>query len=93
MNSKKLNILRKKIDIIDNLLLNLIRKRTNLVKAVIKLKKFKNQIVDRKRINEILRNIKKKSIKNKIDPKITKRVWRSMIYSYIDFERRYFKKK
>jgi chorismate mutase len=73
--------------------LNLIRKRTNLVKAVIKLKKFKNQIVDRKRINEILRNIKKKSIKNKIDPKITKRVWRSMIYSYIDFERRYFKKK
>ena len=93
MNSKKLNTLRKKIDIIDNLLLNLIRKRTNLVKAVIKLKKFKNQIVDRKRINEILRNIKKKSIKNKIDPKITKRVWRSMIYSYIDFERRYFKKK
>ena len=93
MNSKKLNTLRKKIDIIDNLLLNLIRKRTNLVKAVIKLKKFKNQIVDRKRINEILRNIKKKSIKNKIDPKITKRIWRSMIYSYIDFERRYFKKK
>jgi chorismate mutase len=93
MNSKKLNTLRKKIDIIDNLLLNLIHKRTNLVKAVIKLKKFKNQIVDRKRINEILRNIKKKSIKNKIDPKITKRIWRSMIYSYIDFERRYFKKK
>ena len=43
--------------------------------------------------NNILRNIKKKSIKNKIDPKITNRIWKNMILSYIDFERRNFKKK
>jgi len=90
---KKLLKLRKKIDILDKKIFYLIKKRTHIVKHMLFLKENKNQIVDRKRINEILRNIKKKSIKNKIDPKITKRVWRSMIYSYIDFERRYFKKK
>ena len=42
---------------------------------------------------QILKNIKKKSIKNKIDPKITSRIWKNMIMSYIDFERRNFKNK
>ena len=63
-----------------------------LVKNVLKLKENKNQIVDKKRINKILKNIKEKSIKSKIDPKITKRIWQNMIYAYIDFERRNFKK-
>jgi len=90
---KKLNLLRKKLDILDNSLINLIKKRTELVKNVLILKDFKNQIVDRKRINTILYNIKKKSIKNNIDPKITRRIWRNMIFAYIDFERRNFKSK
>ena len=64
-----------------------------LVKDVLKLKEYKNEIVDQKRINKILNNIKKKSIRNKIDPKITKRIWKNMIYAYIDFEKRNFKKK
>ena len=90
---KKLNLLRKKLDILDNSLINLIKKRTELVKNVLILKDFKNQIVDRKRINTILYNIKKKSIKNNIDPKITRRIWRNMIFAYIDFEKRNFKSK
>ena len=90
---KKLNILRKKLDLLDNKLIKLIQIRTNIVKDVLKLKTHKNEIVDKKRISIILKNIRKKSIKNKIDPKITHRIWKNMIMSYIDFERRNFKKK
>ena len=92
-NYKKLKKLRKKLDLLDNSLIKLIKKRTNLVNEVLKLKKFKKQIVDNKRIKIILNQIKKKSIKNNIDPKITKRIWINMIRAYIDYERRNFKKK
>ena len=90
---KKLNLIRKKLDKLDNSLINIIKKRTLLVKEVLKLKEYKSQIVDKKRINKILKNIKKKSLEKNIDPKITKRIWYNMIYAYIDFERRNFKKK
>ena len=92
LNRIKLNKLRNKLDKLDNSLINILKKRTNLVKQVLSLKANKNEIVDRKRINKILREIKKKSIKNNIDPKITRRIWINMIYAYIDFERRNFKK-
>ena len=90
---KKLEIIRNKLDTLDNSLIKLIKKRTLLVNEVLKLKKFKNQIVDNRRINKILSQIRKKSIKNKIDPKITKKIWINMIRAYIDYERRNFKKK
>ena len=90
---KKLGKIRFQLDNLDNSLIKIIKKRTNLVKKVLELKEKKNQIVDQKRINIILKNIKKKSIKNKIDPKITNRIWKNMIWSYIEFERRNFKKK
>ncbi len=89
---KKLNKIRSELDKLDNSLIKVIKKRTNLVKKVLALKEKKNQIVDQKRIKKILNNIKKKSIKNNIDPKITNRIWKNMIWSYIDFERRNFKK-
>ena len=84
---------RKKIDIIDQLIFKLIKKRTIIVKKMLTLKKYKKEIVDHKRINQILNMIKKKSIKNKIDPRITKRIWKSMIWSYVDYQRRNFKRK
>ena len=93
LKKKKLNNIRKKLDKLDNSLINIIKKRTLLVKDVIKLKDYKKQIVDKVRINKILNNIKKKSIQKKIDPKITRRIWINMIYAYIDFEKRNFKKK
>tara|TARA_Y100000748_G_scaffold146266_1_gene122537 strand:+ start:5 stop:295 length:291 start_codon:yes stop_codon:yes gene_type:complete len=93
LKKKKLNIIRKKLDKLDNSLINIIKKRTSLVKEVIKLKDFKNEIVDKKRINKILKNIKKKSMQKNIDPLITKRIWKNMIYAYINFEKRNFKKK
>ena len=93
MNKKKLQIFRNKIDQLDKKIFSLIKKRTEIVKYMLSLKRFKNQIVDHKRIKKILGDIKKQSIKNKIDPKITKRIWKSMIWSYVDFQRRNFKKK
>ena len=93
LKKQKLSKIRKELDKLDNVLIKIIKKRTNLVKRVLTLKEKKNQIVDQKRINLILKNIKNKSIQNKIDPKITNRIWKNMIYAYIDFERRNFKKK
>ena len=90
---KKLKILRKKLDILDNSFIKLLKKRSGLVDQVLKLKKYKNQIVDKKRINVILKNIKTKSINNNIDPKISKRIWKNMIAAFIDYERRNFKSK
>ena len=93
MNKKKLYAVRKKIDKLDNKLLSIIKKRTNLVKEVIKIKDSKKQIVDGKRIKKVLKIIKKKSIKKKIDPNITHKIWSSMIKAYIDYEKKNFKKK
>ena len=91
-NKKKLDIIRKKLDQIDNQLLLLVKKRTLQVNNVIKLKENKSEIVDQKRISSILKKIKLKSIKMNIDPKITNRIWKNMIWSYIGYERKNFKK-
>jgi len=93
MDNKELKIVRKKIDKLDKKLLILIKNRTDLVKKVIKLKKYKKQIIDKKRIKRVLRNIKKNSIQKKVDPKLTVKIWNSMIKCYIEYENRNFKKK
>ena len=91
-NKIKLNLLRKKLDKIDNNLLKIIQKRTKIVKKVLSLKSYKKEIIDKKRISVILNKIRKESLKKNIDPKITQRIWKNMIWSYIDFEKRNFKK-
>ena len=93
MDKKKLKKARDRIDTLDSRIFELIKQRTNVVKEMLKLKENKNQIVDQKRIRVILSKIKKKSIKNNIDPKITARIWRSMIWSYVDYQKRKFSKK
>jgi len=93
INKKKLIVIRIKLDKLDNELLKLIKKRSNLVNEVLKVKIHKKEIIDQKRINFILKKIKKKSIQLNIDPKITNRIWKNMIWSFIDYEKRNFKKK
>ena len=93
INKIKLNKLRKSLDKLDNSFIKLIKRRTLLVNKVLKLKKNKKEIVDKKRITNILKKIRKQSINKNIDPKITQRIWKNMIMSYIDYERRNFKKK
>ena len=92
-NKKKLNSLRKQLDKLDNDLLKIIKKRTSIVQQVLSTKEYKYEIVDKKRINKVLSNIRNKSLKNNIDPKITNRIWKNMIWSYIDFEKKNFKEK
>ena len=92
MNKNILKI-RKELDKLDGKLLDIIKKRSKLVDLVVKNKKFKKEIVDKKRILIILKNIKKKSKKKKIDPKITDKIWRSMIKAFIEYEFRNFKKR
>ena len=84
--------IRRRLDKLDDKLLILIKKRTYLVNKILKNKKFKKDIIDRKRIKVILRNISAKSKVKNIDPKITNKIWKSMIQSFIDYEYRNFKK-
>ena len=92
LKKKKLEKIRSQLDKLDNSLIKIVKKRTHLVKQVLALKEKKNQIIDKKRIRKILNNIRNKSLRNNIDPKITNRIWKNMIWAYIDFERRNFKK-
>ena len=93
MINKNILIIRKELDKLDNKLLDVIKKRSKLVDLVIKNKKFKKEIIDKKRILIILKNIKKKSKKKGIDPKITNKIWKTMIKAFIEYEFRNFKKK
>ncbi len=93
MPNKNIIKIRKELDKLDNSLLKIIKKRVSLVDKVLKNKKYKKDIVDRKRINIILKNISKKSRAKNIDPKITQKIWKSMINGFIDYEYRNFKKR
>tara|TARA_B100001564_G_scaffold351443_1_gene357308 strand:+ start:76 stop:354 length:279 start_codon:yes stop_codon:yes gene_type:complete len=92
MINKNILKIRKKLDKLDDHLLNLIKKRTFLVNKILENKKFKKDIIDKKRIRIILKNIRKKSKLKKIDVKITHKIWSSMIRAYIDYEFRKMKK-
>ena len=93
MVNKNILKIRKDLDKLDNEFLIILKKRTKLVDLVIKNKKFKKDIIDRKRIAKIIKNITHKSKKLKIDPKITRKIWTSMIKAFIDYEFRNFKNK
>tara|TARA_Y200000002_G_scaffold339491_1_gene309494 strand:- start:331 stop:612 length:282 start_codon:yes stop_codon:yes gene_type:complete len=93
MKNPKIIIIRKKLDKLDNNLLKIIKKRMILVNQILKFKKHKNEIIDKKRIKIIMNTIRRKSLKSKIDPKITQKIWKSMIRSFINYEFRNFKKK
>ena len=93
MINKNILKIRKELDKLDDKLINIIKERSRLVDLVLKNKKFKKDIIDKKRIDVILKNISKKSKRKKIDAKITHRIWKSMINAFIDYEFRNFKKK
>ena len=93
MVNKNILRIRKKLDSLDNKFLIIIKERTRLVQKILNNKKSKKDIIDNKRIKIILKNIKRKSINKKIDPKITNTIWKSIIKAYIEFEFRNFKKK
>jgi chorismate mutase len=93
MVNKNILKIRKELDKLDNKLLEIIKIRTKLVDIVLKNKEFKKEIVDKKRISIILKNIAKKSKKKNIDPNVTNKIWKAMINAFIEYEFRNFKKK
>ena len=92
---KNINIqkIRRKLDKVDIKLLRVIKERSILVDQVLNLKKNKKEIVDKKRINFILKKVKNNSIKAKIDPSITISIWKEMIKAFIRYEYKNLKKK
>ena len=93
MKNININKIRKKLDKVDIKLLKIIKERSLLVDQILKLKKNKNEVIDQKRIKFILKRIKKRSIKAKIDPMITVSIWKEMIKAFIRYEYKNFKKK
>jgi chorismate mutase len=93
MKNININKIREKLDKIDIKLIKIIKKRSLLVDQILKLKKSKKEVIDKKRINFILKRVKKYSIQTKVDPDITENIWRAMIKSFINYENKKFKKK
>ena len=85
--SKNIRKVRNNIDAIDLKILKLLSLRR---KQVIKITKFKkrSEIVDKKRINLMLKNLVQKGKKLKIESFIVVNLWKAMINSFIKLERR-----
>ena len=90
---KKMKDVRSLIDQIDDKILPLMVKRSKLVNKALELKSKKNEIIDRKRINQILKKIESKSKKMKADPKLIKSIWMDIIQNFIEHEKKEFKKR
>ena len=84
---------RNAIDKLDDKILPLMIKRSQLVENALELKKLKSQIRDPKRIKIILDKIEKNSENSEVDKKLLRNIWKSMIECYIDFENNEFKKR
>ena len=84
---------RSEIDKLDDKILPLMIKRSQLVENALELKKLKSQIRDPKRIKVILDKIEKNSEKYDVNKKLLRQIWKSMIECYIDYENKKFKKK
>ena len=52
MKNKNINKIRKKLDSLDDKLLNILKKRSDLVNKILREKKSKKEIIDKKRIKD-----------------------------------------
>ena len=84
---------RSEIDKLDDKILPLMVKRSQLVENALELKKLKSQIRDPKRIKIILDKIENNSERYDVNKKLLRSIWKSMIECYIDYENKIFKKR
>ena len=89
---KNLKDVRKSIDNVDARLVKLIGEREFYVREALKFKTNKKQIIDRKRINAVLKKIKSLSKKYKVNSSTVERIWKLMIKNFIILENKLFKK-
>ena len=92
-NNQKLNRARIEIDKIDAKLLPLIVKRSKMVNMALESKTKKSQIIDQKRIKSILTKVGRAAKLKSANPILIKSIWKSMIWNFIDYEKKEFKKK
>tara|TARA_B100001029_G_scaffold178195_1_gene184365 strand:- start:341 stop:637 length:297 start_codon:yes stop_codon:yes gene_type:complete len=90
---QKMKLVRSSIDKIDDRILPLMVKRSKLVNKALSLKSYKNEIIDKKRINQILKKVGIKTKRLNGNSKLLKAIWMSMIQNFIDYEKKEFKKK
>jgi chorismate mutase len=90
MSQKNIQKIRSTIDTIDNQIIRLLGLRK---KQVLKIAKYKNKrtIVDKKRINQIMKRIKTEAKKNKIDFILVKNFWNKLIQYSIKLEKKIVK--
>ena len=81
--------IREEIDEVDIQILDLIFNRKKLVTEVVKLKK-RNQIIDNKRIEDILVRLRKEASKRDIPEDFVEEVWKLMIKTFIAYEEKIF---
>ena len=91
-NTPQMKLIRNKIDLIDNKLLPLMVKRSQLVEKALELKLKRSEIVDQRRIREITKKISQKTKKLGGNPKLLSNIWLSIIDNFIKFEKSKFKK-
>ena len=90
MSQRNIQKIRSSIDIIDKKIIRLLGLRK---KQVLKIAKYKNKktIVDKKRINQIMKRIKAEAKKNKIDFILVKNFWNKLIQYSIKLEKKIVK--
>ena len=87
MSQKNILKIRSTIDTIDKQIIKLLGLRK---KQVLKIAKYKNKrtIVDKKRINQIMKRIKAEAKKNKVDFILVKNFWNKLIQYSIKLEKK-----
>ncbi|GBL33880.1 MAG: hypothetical protein EBW92_01680 [Candidatus Fonsibacter ubiquis] len=90
MSQRNIQRIRSSIDTIDKKIIELLGLRK---KQVLKIAKYKNKktIVDKKRINQIMKRIKSEAKRNKIDYVLVKNFWNKLIQYSIKLERKIVK--
>jgi isochorismate pyruvate lyase len=90
MSQRNIQKIRSNIDTIDKKIIKLLGLRK---KQVLKIAKYKNKktIVDKKRINQIMKRIKSEAKRNKIDYVLVKNFWNKLIQYSIKLERKIVK--
>ncbi len=90
MSQRNIQKIRSSIDTIDKKIINLLGLRK---KQVLRIAKYKNKktIVDKKRINQIMKRIKAEAKKNKIDYVLVKNFWNQLIRYSIKLEKKIVK--
>ena len=87
MSQRKILKIRSTIDTIDKKIIKLLGLRKKQVLKIAKYKK-KNTIVDKKRINQIMKRIRAEAKKNKVDFVLVKNFWNKLIQYSIKLEKK-----